>query len=157
MRRSRNDKTVGGEKAAEDARWTGKGRAREWDRGKWCRRETRSKRWVWRLLGGGKAVGFSTTSGKRWIDRQMDGIAIGLQCYPCRYHGLAMQFCHVELQNRNPAPNNEGFHLKPAKNCSRVSGLPNSRKLLVTVQYLPKLSFAWVRNHSCCPQKKMYT
>jgi hypothetical protein len=98
MRRSRNDKTVGGEKGAEDARWTGKGRAREWDRGKWCRRETRSKRWVWRLLGGGKAVGFSTTSGKRWIDRQMDGIAIGLQCYPRRYHGLAMQFCHVELQ-----------------------------------------------------------
>jgi hypothetical protein len=32
MRRSRNDKTVGGEKGVEDARWTGKGRAREWDR-----------------------------------------------------------------------------------------------------------------------------
>ena len=26
-------------------------RAREWTRGKWCRRrETRSKRWVWRLF-----------------------------------------------------------------------------------------------------------
>lgn len=65
MRRSRNDKTVGGEKGAEDARWTGKGQASEWDGGKWCRRrETRSKRWVWRLLGGGKAVGFFGDFGK---------------------------------------------------------------------------------------------
>jgi hypothetical protein len=29
----------------------------------------KSKRWAWRLLGGGKAVGLSATSGKRWVDR----------------------------------------------------------------------------------------
>ena len=31
MRRSRNDKTAGGEKGAEDARWTGKGQGERMD------------------------------------------------------------------------------------------------------------------------------
>jgi len=31
--------------------------------GKWCRRETRSKRWVWRLLGG-EAIEFFGGFGK---------------------------------------------------------------------------------------------
>ena len=68
MGRARNDMTVGGEKGAEDARWTGKGQAREWDRRKWCRRREKEKQKVgleaaWRRKGGwvignfGKALG----------------------------------------------------------------------------------------------------
>jgi hypothetical protein len=46
MRRSRNDKTAGGEKGVEDARWTGKGHAREWNRGKVVQEEGDKKQKV---------------------------------------------------------------------------------------------------------------